>query len=1059
MALALFRPRSGWGLAWRLGLALLLVLGVAGLILVWSMRVRLATDYIDSEFTRRGVQASYQVRRIGLGTQLFENLVIGDPRRPDATARYVSVQVLVGLTGPRIGLISARGVRMRGRIVDGRLSLGQVDRLLPPPTGEPFRLPDQRIDVDRAAIVLETPAGQMALALSGRGNLADGFAGRLALASRRLRLGDCRLEAPVADLAVGVADAEPSFRGPARATAIACGRRIAIGRAGARLALTLGEDFASWRGRADIGAAQVSLGNSGLQALAGRLSLRGDIRSTQGDLRLGGDAVGFGPVGSGRIRVSGRYALAAERGAIQLAGIATGERLTVDDSELAPIVGALRDLRGTPAGPVAAALATALERAGRMGAGARLGIRLAAMEGRGLVRLTDGWVRSGSGARVELADGAGLGWRWPGGIFLAEGAIMLAGGGLPDTRLALRRGVSGGLEGVINVAPMRAGRSQLIFEPIRVRALAQGVTGFATRLRLDGPFDRGEVSALVVPLRGRLGRGQLALGEGCVHATFRALRYDTLRLGPTRLPLCPAGPALVWRARDGLRAGAELRQPRFSGRLGSSPFAFAAARLQVTDSGIAADQAVMRLGPNRFEAARIAGQFGGGGVAGRHAGVAVRLANVPLLFDEGAGRWRFARGVLRLDGHLRASDAREPVRFHPLVSDDFRLVMAGNRIQAGGSLRHPGSGRQVMIADVAHDLASGAGRAALDVPALAFGGGFQPEQLTPLTVGTVALVEGTVRGRGVIEWGAAGTRSFGSFATEDMNLAAPFGPVEGLATSIRFTDLLGLVSAPGQVVTARLVRAGIDIFDGRLIYQLRPNYRVAIESGRWPLAGGELLLEPTVLDFSQQSTKYLTFRVVGLDAARFIEMMRFANIAATGTFDGVVPMRFGRADDSGRILGGEIIDGRLSARPPGGTLSYVGELTDRDLGPYGILAFNALKSLRYDKFDLTLNGALDGEFITVIDLDGVARDPSLTTLPSGSGVTELIAGRVMRQVSRLPFEFNIRIQGRFRALIATARSFSDPGPLLQAVLPGMLRERREQSPDSRVQDEESEPQR
>ena len=165
------------------------------------------------------------------------------------------------------------------------------------------------------------------------------------------------------------------------------------------------------------------------------------------------------------------------------------------------------------------------------------------------------------------------------------------------------------------------------------------------------------------------------------------------------------------------------------------------------------------------------------------------------------------------------------------------------------------------------------------------------------------------------------------------------------------------------------------------LYQLQPNYHVAIESGRWPFAGGELILQPTMLDFSQPSTKYLTFRVVGLDAARFIQQMEFSNISATGTFDGIIPMQFDQR-------GGRIVGGRLRRAPAaGGTLSYVGELTDRDLGAYGMLAFNALKSLRYSRFDLTLDGALDGEFITNIDLDGIARDPPMTDRPSGGGIT------------------------------------------------------------------------
>ena len=39
--------------------------------------------------------------------------------------------------------IVARGVRLRGRLVNGRVSWGQVDKLLPAPTTrkQPFKLP------------------------------------------------------------------------------------------------------------------------------------------------------------------------------------------------------------------------------------------------------------------------------------------------------------------------------------------------------------------------------------------------------------------------------------------------------------------------------------------------------------------------------------------------------------------------------------------------------------------------------------------------------------------------------------------------------------------------------------------------------------------------------------------------------------------------------------------------------------------------------------------------------------------------------------------------------
>ncbi len=207
-----------------------------------------------------------------------------------------------------------------------------------------------------------------------------------------------------------------------------------------------------------------------------------------------------------------------------------------------------------------------------------------------------------------------------------------------------------------------------------------------------------------------------------------------------------------------------------------------------------------------------------------------------------------------------------------------------------------------------------------------------------------------------------------------------------------------------------------------------------------------MLLEETILDFSKPTAKTLTFRVTGLDAANFIQQMEFDNIAATGRFDGVVPMVF---DDAG----GRIVAGHLVARAEGGTLSYIGELTDRDLGAYGKLAFDALKSLRYDKFVMDLDGSLDGEFLTKIELDGIARDISAGP-PAGSGLRAMIVRRALGQIAMIPFEFNIAIRGPFRTLMATARSLEDPSLLIQSALPPELQGK---PLTTNVQPKESEP--
>jgi hypothetical protein len=231
-----------------------------------------------------------------------------------------------------------------------------------------------------------------------------------------------------------------------------------------------------------------------------------------------------------------------------------------------------------------------------------------------------------------------------------------------------------------------------------------------------------------------------------------------------------------------------------------------------------------------------------------------------------------------------------------------------------------------------------------------------------------------------------------------------------------------------------VIHAGIDISNGTLDYQLKANSRVAIEGARWPFAGGTLTLQPVLLDFSGPSAKNLTFVVDGLDAAQFVQTLSLDNVAATGTFDGVVPLHFG-ADGAGRIDGGH-----LAARPEGGTISYTGSISEHAIGAYGVMAFEALKSLSYRRLDVTLDGALDGEFVSRIELAGIARNPAMTTTPSGHGIAGLVAGRVFHEVSRIPFNFHVQVRGRFRSLIAMGRSFSDPSALIRSALPPELQD-------------------
>ena len=80
----------------------------------------------------------------------MHDLVIGDPKHPDLAARHAIIQMRLKWNGSfEVYRVFARGVRLRGRLVHGKVSWGQIDKLLPPPSNKPFQLPNFALDVAR----------------------------------------------------------------------------------------------------------------------------------------------------------------------------------------------------------------------------------------------------------------------------------------------------------------------------------------------------------------------------------------------------------------------------------------------------------------------------------------------------------------------------------------------------------------------------------------------------------------------------------------------------------------------------------------------------------------------------------------------------------------------------------------------------------------------------------------------------------------------------------------------------------------------------------------------
>ncbi|MBX9859214.1 MAG: YdbH domain-containing protein [Sphingomonas sp.] len=988
----------------------LAVLGLAAVGL-WIERRPIVTHYVDRELARRGVSAAYTIADVGLRTQRLTNVVLGDPAQPDLVADWVELTTNVSLSGAEVSAVRAGQVRLRGRLVDGKLKLGAVDKLLPAANGKPFALPTIWVDVADARLRLETPEGVIGAKLAGRGRLSDGFAGQLAIIADQLGRADCRVDRLAASLAVRITDRQPVLVGPVRAAAVVCAGVTATG-AVADVDAKLDARLDRWRGQGRVAVERLRAPQGQLATLAGALDFDGGPQRTAGRVDLRSGPVDVADARATALGLTGRYHVGTAGYGFE--GAASAQRAALGPRWLAAIGRARSAGGGTPVGPLLAKASAATAAAAR-DFGGTVDVRLNGTGKDYALTLANANVTSRSAAQATLSGGDGIAINSSG--VRVDGLLALTGGGLPGAVLRLSQaGPRAPIRGSGFVRPYAAGDARLALGDIDFSA-APGATRITTKAVLSGPISDGRIESARAPIEAYWNGRSLRINPGCTAVAFESLRVGSLALDATQLKLCAEGDALARLDGARLTGGARLGATQLTGNLGGSPLLLdaASARYGLADKRFAATGLDARLGSDdkvtRISAATFSGVVAGRGASGDFSGASGQIAKVPLLLSGGTGGWRFDGKALSLDGALQVADADAAPRFYPLESRDVALTLADNQIAATATLTTPANGSTVARVTLAHDLDSAGGHADLDVPGLRFTDTFQPDKLTRFTFGVVAEVKGDMTGTGHIAWNGDKVTSTGSFRTLGTDLAAAFGPVEGLATEIQFTDLLNLVSAPGQQLSLARVNPGVPVEGGMIRYQTLADQHVRIEGGRWPFAGGTLILDPAEVDLAVSAERRLTFRLEGVDAAQFLQELDFKNLSGTGTFDGVLPMIFD-------AKGGRIERGELNVREGGGTIAYVGEVTQENLGFWGNTAFQALKSLRYKRLAIEMNGALAGDMITEVRFAGVSQ---------GEGAK---SNFLIRRLQKLPFVFNVRITAPFRRLF----DLSDPGGFAKRVL-------------------------
>ncbi|MCJ2177048.1 intermembrane phospholipid transport protein YdbH family protein [Novosphingobium album (ex Hu et al. 2023)] len=1014
---------------WRVWMMTAAVVLLIALGLAWAMRKEIADNVIAGQLDSLGLPAHYEIVSIGPSEQVVRNLVIGDPDAPDLTVEEIRVATRLDWGLPGIGRITVVHPRLYGALRGGKMSFGTLDKALFSGEGGPFEMPDLDVAIEDGRALIESDYGRIGAKLDGAGALRGGFAGELAAIAPKFAVEGCAAGQVSLYGKVTVASLKPRFEGPVRLKELTCpDAAVRLVQAGLQLDVTLDKALDGGEGKLGLRAREGRYGENRLGEASGtaHVTYRDGGFNVRYDLAASGLDMPQARFASlsfdGRARLAGGLARFDIDGDLGGKGIALGPEL---DSSLAGIQQAGE---GTLLAPLAAQARAALQRETRGSSLTANLILRRTEEGYSLV-VPRGALRGGSGAslvtlsRVQAMFGAQ-------GLPLVTGSFATGGRGLPRVSGRMESGADGRLAMHVSMPAYSDGANSLSLPQLAMVQDAGGALRFTGQAELTGDLPGGRAGNLIVPVEGLwAANGDLSLWPRCTQVAFHELQFANLTLDRRSLSVCPADDGAIVRGRSGVfRIAAGVAALDLSGRLGETPVRIASGPLGFAMSGagpgtVKASALKVDLGPaagaSHFAVSDLEARVGQD-VGGTFTDADVRLYAVPLDLLKTGGAWHYSKGVLTLDGaHFTLVDRQQVARFNPMIARDATLRLKDNVITAQALVREPESDREVVRADIVHDLATAGGHADLTVDGLRFDDKLQADTLSTLALGVVSNLEGSVDGTGRIDWNEKGVTSHGRIVTAGMDFAAPFGPVKGLSGQVVFTDLLGFVTAPDQKLHLASINPGIEVTDGIMSFEMKPDYFLQINGARWPFMNGTLTLEPAHMKIGVAETRYYTLKVVGLDASTFVRHLDMSNLNATGVFDGELPLIF---DENG----GRIEEGHLVSRPPGGNVAYVGELTYKDLSAMGNFAFDMLKSVDFKRMEISLGGTLAGEIITRVSFNGISQ---------GIGAKQNF---LTKQVAKLPIRFVLNIKAPFFSLFAPLRSLYDPNYVVDPRTLGLI---------------------
>ncbi|MEQ8772313.1 MAG: hypothetical protein RIC51_05680, partial [Erythrobacter sp.] len=675
------RARRGvWIGAFLLGLLLLALLAV------WGAREDIAGSAMDDRLAALDIPAQYEIVSLTAREAVLADIRLGDPDRPDLTAKRAVVGLRYRLGLPRIGRVRLEGARLYASWQDGALSLGALDPLLEPGEGEPG-LPDIDLElVDARALVL-TDYGRVGIKAQGSGRLDDGFSGELAasapgLGSEGCRAGGATLYGDVTSEAGAL-----SFAGPVRLREAQCGG-LRLARADIAARLVVPASFDALDARFDLAAERIAGGGGAAARLtgSGRAGWAEGVFNLRHDLAVEGVDAGFGRFA--RIEADGALRSVDGFARSEWDGEVTGEGLGLaafDGDGAAQLESAVQ---GTPIAPLAARFARNFRAASRDG---RVRADLTARIEDGALSLVIPEARLESGAGEAILAASRVSWS----AGALRGNLMTGGAGLPRITGRMEQAEGGGdLVFRLAMAPYEASSrdgaaaagARLAVPRMELRRTGAGFA-FAGLVETSGPIPGGRVEGLRLPLSGTYGNGTLAIGRRCAAIAFEGLSYAALELGRESITVCPDSARAMLVYDRALRLSLAAEDLALAGTLGGARLRLGAARAGLASEGFAVDDARIVLGEDeaaiRLSAATLTGEIAGG-LSGRFAGGAAGLDAVPLDLAALSGDWRYEDDMLRIErgGFLLSERNGDEARFEPLVARDALLTLDEDTIRA-----------------------------------------------------------------------------------------------------------------------------------------------------------------------------------------------------------------------------------------------------------------------------------------------------------------------------------------------------------------------------------------